>query len=97
MQLLTFEMTIKYRQVSQNNVADAISLLPTFGHTNIEPNLDIPDVVKVTQKVDTSSWLFNDWGDEAMERTPADYVLAFSNSLEYEVDTGYFILYITRL
>ena len=42
LRLLEFDFQVKYRKGAENTVADTISRLPTFGHTETPPDLDIP-------------------------------------------------------
>lgn len=78
MQFLSFSVTIKYRKGSQNNVADAISRLPTFGYTVVEPDLDILCLLvdngqimplPTSHLVDSASWIEADWELDAQEET----------------------------
>lgn len=69
LRLLEFDFEIRYRKGSENQVADCISRLPTFGHTDTPPDLDIPCLVVECDEparrtgcgVDTASWVLNDW------------------------------------
>lgn len=45
LRLMEFDFTVKYKQGIKNNIADAISRLPTFGFTRVAPDLDIPCLV----------------------------------------------------
>ena len=40
--LLEFEFTIRYKKGIKNTIADAISRLPTFGSSTVDPNIDVP-------------------------------------------------------
>ena len=40
--MLEFDFEVRYRKGTENTVADAISMLLTFGHTNIDPDLEVP-------------------------------------------------------
>lgn len=74
-----------YRKGAANTGTDSISHLPTFGHTEIPPDLDIPCLAvkpRITVclpcgKVDTHWWVLKDWDpvydakDERLE-TAAD-------------------------
>ncbi len=42
LRLLEFDFTIRYRKGKENNVADAVSRLPTYGYQPPSPDLDIP-------------------------------------------------------
>ena len=42
LRLLEFDFTIKYKKGAANSIADAISRLPSFAYTGIEPDDDIP-------------------------------------------------------
>ena len=42
LRLLEFDFEVWYSKGVENTVTDAISKLPTFGHTNIDPDLEIP-------------------------------------------------------
>ena len=73
LRLLEFDFEIKYRKGAENTVADAISRLPTFGHTPAPLDLDIPCLLaesnemaqeshpRVCKHVDRESWLEADW------------------------------------
>ena len=69
LRLLEFDFEIKYRKGANNTVADAISRLPTYGHTNRAADLDIPCLnielssskLAVVHHVDSASLSLNDW------------------------------------
>ena len=42
LRLLEFDFTIEYKKGAKNTIADAISRLPTFGETQVAPDVDIP-------------------------------------------------------
>lgn len=81
MQLLRFDMHIKYRKGSENTIADAISRLPTYGYTNEQPDLEILSFLidalnnsdrahraSFSSTIDSSSWSKLDWDPEGEER-----------------------------
>ena len=45
LRLLEFNFEVRHRKGCENTVADAVSRFPTFGHTHIAPDLDIPCLV----------------------------------------------------
>ena len=72
LRLLEFDFEIRYRKGAENTVADVISRLPTFGHTMVDPDLDIPCLcteilaaaappLHITDFADVRSWSRNDW------------------------------------
>ena len=81
--LLGFDFQVKYRKGAENTVADTISRLPTFGHTETPPDLNIPCLLidehmkepssshLVRRFVDSGSWSVENWDpdyNEADER-----------------------------
>ena len=99
MQLLSFDITIKYRKGAENTIADAISRLPTFGHTKIDPDLDIPCLlvgeslapapsrVRFSNRVDPSPWDAIDWDPvEEEPRNPAFAIDSDFSSIAFAID-----------
>lgn len=39
---MEYEFKVFYRRGAKNTIADAVSRLPTWGYTNVDPDLDIP-------------------------------------------------------
>ena len=79
LRLLEFDFEIRYRNGAENTVADTISRLPTFGHTNVAPDLDIPclmisdgvsnstdNKLRVLNQVDSESWENIDWDSRVL-------------------------------
>ncbi len=61
--IIEFDFTVKYKRGTWNKVADAVSRLPTYGSTPVDPDLDVPGLMveakvrlPIIAAVDTSSW-----------------------------------------
>lgn len=42
LRLMEFDFKLYYRKGAKNTIADAVSRLPTWGYTNVDPDLYIP-------------------------------------------------------
>ena len=61
--LLEFDFTVRYKKGIKNTIADAISLLLTFGGSSVDVNPDIPSFLSITHLIQSKkkrvAWVFS--------------------------------------